>query len=189
MGGINNNIIKILIVFLTVALSGPEAFSGTAKDNKGIFNGPDYSFYFSVPENWVTDDQNSHNIGSDKVFYPAAGQTFAESPVILYGKSVSKTDIATIKLQTEITIRKYKNNGNFNYKIEKHSLLNISDEKTAHIYYFSEDQWGNYEAIAYIEESNTINYLIYNARTNEAFKRYLKNFHNITKTYKNIFTP
>ncbi len=189
MGWINNSILKILFIILAIAVSGFEARSDTAKDNKGTFSGPDYSFSFSLPESWIIDDQNGYKLESTKVFYPSAGKSFAESPVILYGKSVSKSDITTIKLQTEITIQKHKNNGNYNYKIEKYSLLNIADEKTADIYYFSEDQWGNYEAIAYIEESNTINYLVYNARTEEAFKQYLKDFHTITKTYRNIFTP
>ncbi|MCK5101063.1 MAG: hypothetical protein KAR45_23335, partial [Desulfobacteraceae bacterium] len=60
MGWANNNIIKILLVILTMAVSGSEALSNPAKDNKGVFSGSDYSFFFSIPEDWVIDDKSGH---------------------------------------------------------------------------------------------------------------------------------
>ncbi len=161
-------------------------FSQIVKTGTIIFNPQKYSFSLSIPKGWVSDDQKGIKLGWQKVFYPAIFN-FSTSPIIVYGKSVLKSDIATIKLQTEITIQEHINNGNYNYKIKAKDFIKIPGNKTCKIFIFSEDQWGNSEAIAYIEEKNTINYIVYNARTNKAFNQYFNKFKKIIKTYKNKY--
>jgi CRISPR/Cas system-associated exonuclease Cas4 (RecB family) len=185
MGYSLKNLLKMITAIILVLLLNAMACSDTIDKGKGVFQAGNYSFSCSVPKGWIIDDKNGINKGLNIVLYPVQN-SWTDSPVIIYGDSVSKSKIATVKLQAEITMQEYKNKGSYNYKIENRLFIDISEGKKAELFYFSEDQWGNREAIAYFEEAESINYLVYNARTKEMFEKYLKDFHKIIQTYSNM---
>ena len=51
------------------------------------------------------------------------------------------------------------------------------------IYYYTGDQWGNFEAAGYIEEKKTINFVVLSARNKVAFESSLDAFRSILRSY------
>ena len=86
------------------------------------------------------------------------------------------------------TITKFHTNGNPNYKAEQKPPLSLPDNREAIIYYFQGDQWGNFEAVGYIEENKTINFLVFNAHTKALFDKYVPSFYKLLSSYRNSFT-
>ena len=156
--------------------------------DKGMLFGGNHAFLVNEISGWVLDNKSGVRQGIYMLFYPA-GKTWKNSPVIVYGKSVSKTELPTIRSQVEKTIDDFHNDGSTGYTGEEKEIVKLQNGKEATIYYFSGDKWNNYEAVAYIEEAETINFLVYNARTKESFDKYLEDFNKIFRTYENAYTP
>jgi len=149
--------------------------------------GTDHAFYFTAPTGWILDNQSGVQQGLHMVFYPA-GQTWKDSPVIAYGMSAAKgPQLESIEDQVKRTVEDFLSNGSPNYTAEAKEVVNLPDGKTAKIYFFSGDQWGNYEAAGYIEEIETINFLVYNAKTKSDFDKNLSSFKSILTSYKNSY--
>ena len=106
------------------------------------------------------ESDHTHETGLHAVFYPV-GETWADSPVIMYAKAVGKSDSdATVKAFVEATIKDFKDAGSIKVKAEKKDSIKIDEDRAAEIWFYTGDQWGNYEAAAYIDEESTINFFI-----------------------------
>jgi hypothetical protein len=163
------------------------AFASITENGRGMLFGADHAFFVTAASGWVLDNQSGVRQGLHMVFYPV-GRTWSDSPVIIYGRAVPKSEVPTIKSHIERTVEEFHKNGSPNYTGERQPSIKLPNSKKVDLYHFSGDQWGNYEAAAYYDEKDTINYLIFNARTKESFNKYLKNFREISLTYKNIYT-
>lgn len=151
--------------------------------------GTDHAFNFTAPSGWVLDNQSGVQQGLHMVFYPA-GQTWENSSVMAYGMSLAKdSELRSIEDQVKRTVEDFRSNGNKQYTAEAKDDFQLPDGKTAKIYLFRGDQWGNYEAAGYIEEKETINFLIYNSRNKSDFEKNLPAFKSILASYKNSYEP
>lgn len=179
---------NVILAFLAFLLLVPSAHADIAEGGTGMLFGTDHAFYFTAPNGWVLDNQSGVSRGLHMVFYPI-GYTWANSPVVAYGRSVSKNSTAkSVKDQVERTIKEFHTHYESpNYRGEKQSILELPDGIRIQIYFFRGDKWGNYEAVGYIEEESTINLLVYNSRTKEDFYKYLHAFEKILFSYKNVY--
>lgn len=155
---------------------------------RGVLFGEKFSFSATAKSGWVLDNQSGIKQGLHMIFYPKE-ETWASSPVIIYGRSVPKTEVKTIKSQVEKTLIEFHSNGSPNYVSDAQPPLTLSNGNVAERYFFSGDQWGNYEAVVYFDEPDTINYLVFNARTKTDFNRHVEHFLTIASSYKNLYTP
>jgi hypothetical protein len=179
---------KIMSMLLAFFFCHSIAYAGITETGRGMLFGSNHTFFVSAVSGWVLDNQSGINQGLHMVFYPV-GMTWADSPVIVYGRAVPKLEVSTIEAQVKKTIEEFHKNGNPNYLGEKKSSIKAKKGKEAEVYYFSGDQWGNYEAVAYYDEKDTINFVIYNARSKELFEKYVKDFLEIANSYENIYNP
>lgn len=175
--------ILIALVFLA---SFSRIDASITEGGKGILFGSDHTFAFTAIEGWLLDNQSAVNQGLHMVFYPK-DQTWKNSPVIIYGRSVPLSHVENIKKQVETTVNNFISNGNPNYKAKEKDVISVSGIKQAKIYHFSGDQWGNHEAVAYIKEIDTINYIVFNSRSKEYFDEYLPSFYQIVASYNNLY--
>ncbi len=175
---------NIAVVTLLVAFS---AEAGITEGGRGMLFGEDHAFAVTAESGWVLDNQSAVNQGLHMVFYPK-GKTWSNSPVIIYGRSVSITHAPTIKAKVEQTVSDFRKNGSLDYSSEAKPQIVLSGGRKAEIYYYSVDQWGNYEAVAYIQETDTINFLVFHSRTNENFEKYIRDFQKIVSSYQNLYT-
>ena len=179
---------RIISTLLAIWLCQSVALASITEKGKGMLFGGDHAFFVTAASGWVLDNQSGVGQGLHMVFYPA-DKTWANSPVIIYGRAVPKYEVPTIKSQVERTVEDFHKKGSPDYMGERQPSIKLSNGKPIELYHFSGDQWGNYEAAAYYDEKDTINYLIFNARTKESFIKYLNDFLEIALTYKNIYTP
>lgn len=168
------------------------SFSGGAiadiNNNTGMLFGNNHAFYFTAPIGWVLDNQSGVGQDLHMVFYPQ-GETWAGSPVIAYGKSVSKgAGLQSVKDQVNRTVNDFHFQGSPNYRATMKDSVALPNGKQIAIYYFEGDQWGNYEAAGYIEEEETINFLVFNARSKKDFDKHIDAFKIILISYKNAYT-
>jgi len=95
--------------------------------------------------------------------------------------------IKTVDDQVRSTIKDFRDDGSVNYTGRKEKTISLPGGKTAEIYFFCGDRWGNFEAVGYILEKKTINFLVFNCRHKKAFDDYIDKFYEILKSYKNAF--
>lgn len=155
----------------------------------GMLFGSNHAFNFTAPNGWVLDNQSGVQQGLHMVFYPI-GQTWENSPVMAYGMSVTKdSELRSIEDQVKRTVDDFRSNGNKEYTAEAKEDFQIPDGKTAKVYFFRGDQWRNYEAAGYVEEMETINFLVYNAQNKTEFEKNLPAFNSILSSYRNSYEP
>ncbi len=173
----------ILIAFwLSQSVSSAQIFEmGT-----GILFGEDHTYKVTACAGWVLDNKSGAGQGLHMLFYPQ-GETYRNSPVIVYGRSVPKDQAPTIKSQVDNTIKDFHKNGSPDYKGEKQPSITLTNGVPAEVYHFSGDQWGNYEAAAYYDEEDTINYLVFNSRSKESFDKYINDFYEMASSYRNTY--
>lgn len=124
------------------------------KPNSGILFFKQSSFMLSAPKNWVMDNQAGMNQGLPAVFYPQ-GSSWTDGKAVMYAniwvKDNPKED--TLQKVIEADVKNFKNRSD-KLKVEDGESLPTSDkDKKATVKYFTGDSYGNYEAIAYIDEA------------------------------------
>jgi len=167
------------------------SFSANAsitEGGRGMLFGVDHAFAVTAKSGWVLDNQSGASQGLHMVFYPKGG-TWSDSPVIVYGRAIPTTETANVKSQVEKTLSDFRKNGSPNYSGEAQSPLTLANGQKADLYLFTGDQWGNYEAVAYFQETDTINFLVFNSRTKENFDKYIGDFRQIISSYQNLYRP
>ncbi len=178
--------LKSLILMIALLLPCPVLGSVT-EGGTGMLFGDNHAFSFTAPKGWVLDNQSGVRQGLHMVFYPL-GQSWSGSPVMAYGRSVSKDSrLRTIEGHVKVTVDQFHRSGSPNYRAEAKDRVSLNDGKTVHVYFFQGDRWGNYEAVGYVEEPETINFLVYNARNKEEFEKHLLAFRFMIATYRNMF--
>ena len=164
------------------------AMATSMDGDTGLLFGANHAFKFTATTGWVLDNKSGVQQGLHMVFYPI-DFAWNNSPVIAYGRSVTKTKtLRTIADQVKDTIDAFHREGSPKYRSQAGELLKLHNGRTAQIYYFSGDQWGNYEAVGYIEEEKTINFLVFNARKKADYDKYIFDFKSILSTYKNMYS-
>jgi hypothetical protein len=133
-----------------------------------ILYGKDHAFAMTAPAGWVLDNRSGVSQGLHQVFYPR-GQTYASSPVFAYSRARSKTgQIQTTEDHVADMVSVFKRDSP-NAKAELVGTIPLKDGRTAKLYYFTGDKWNNYEAVAYVEERKTINFVVLTTKSKTLF--------------------
>jgi hypothetical protein len=178
-----NMILVLLLIF------AHPAWAGISEGGSGMLFGDDHAFYFTAPEGWVIDNESGVSQGLHMVFYPL-GFTWSNSPVIAYGRVVTRDQtIKSIEDQVKSTVNDFHQNGSPNYVARKGPSFTLASGKKIQVYFYAGDKWGNYEAAGYIEEEETINFIVFNTRSKELFDKYFVDFQQLVKTYENVYKP
>ncbi len=119
------------------------------------------------------------------IFYPE-GYDWTNSPVIVYGRSVERRD-SGIEGHVKFTVEDFKANGSPEHRASQVEPVELRDGSVVPVYRFDGDQWGNVEAGAYFLEEGTLNYLVFHARAEDNYQRYLGDFKAMIRSYENAF--
>jgi hypothetical protein len=175
------------IMFLMLVTGILVSANGQNDNQTGMLFGENFVFYMTAPSGWVLDNQSGVNQGQHMVFYPQGG-SWKNSPVVAYGNSTPLTDtVKSVGDFVKQTVQGFRQGGSFSIKSRKQKTIPLAEGKKADIYYYTGDQWANYEAVGYILEKKTINFLVYTARNKPAFEANLEKFFEILRSYKNAF--
>ncbi len=104
----------------------------------------------------------------------------------MYAKGVSKKESGYTSEQDviEYTLNDFHNNGSPNYRVDTKKEHSIENHKKAVVVFYEGDQWGNYEAVGYLNEEKSINFLVMSAKTKKVFEESLPAFYEVLESYQ-----
>lgn len=175
---------KFMTVLFVLLLLLPWSSSAEiTEQGTGMLFGSDHAFFITAAKGWVLDNESGVKQGMYMIFYPV-GYTWANSPVMAYGrKSTKNAEIRGVKDMVESTVLMFHEKGSPGYKVAKETSVTLANGKSVPVYYYAGDKFGNFEAAAYFEEKNTINFLVYNSRNKADFDKYLPGFEQMVRSY------
>ena len=178
---------SIYMIFCTLILINQSGNATIQEEGRGLLFGDEHAFSVKAKSGWVLDNQSGVNQGLHMVFYPK-NSTWRESKVIIYGRTISVLTAPTIKEHVNRTIEDFISKGSLNFNAIERGNVPLKNNKEAKIYFYTGDKFGNYEAVAYIKELDSINFIVYSARDKETFEHYIDDFYNIIGSYRNLYT-
>ena len=172
-----------LRVTTTVLLLFTFCTASTASENGhgGIIYGHNHAFMVEAPRGWVLDTQCGVKQGLYAVFYPL-GLSWATSNAVMYVNTAPRQEWQTLSSFIENDISRFKQNHPY-IEVEIGSPVTTRDGKLAETRYFSNDQWGNSEAVAYVEEDKIFALIVLTACSQKSFNTARHAFNELVKSY------
>jgi len=172
-------------ILLMVVCFGLLAFEVPAAAFKGgIVHGEQHAFLIEAPPGWVLDNQSGVSQGLNAVFYPK-GSSWSEASAVMYASMAGKKKegLNTVQEVIDHDLAKFKR-GNPKITMTKGRPIKTADGKTAQVCLFRGDQWGNQEAVAYINEKNVVAILVLSSRSQSDFQKSLPAFEKLVASYR-----
>jgi hypothetical protein len=173
----------LLVISINTVLAGPilEGYSE--------IHGKDYAFEIKAPRSWVLDDDAAKAQGINLVLYPT-GNNWQESRAVIYVRvRTLGSTIQNIPDQVNDTLRNLKESGSPSVNAKYVRTLTTQDASKAEIYYYTGDQYGNFDAAAYIQAKGSIHFITLSARDEDAFKQAISAFDSVVASYEDLTKP
>jgi hypothetical protein len=175
--------LMLLTSFVCVIKAQTKTDSKAEKENSGIIYSGKTSFILSAPKNWVMDGTSGRNQGVAAVFYQQ-GSTWQNSITAMYVNVYEKNSkLDTVEKIIENDIKDFRDNSD-KLKVEDLEPLSTSkkNQKTI-IKYFTGDQYGNHEVIAYIDEEKAVTMIVLTAKNKKDFDSSFPSFKELVSSY------
>ncbi len=172
-----------LILAVMVAAAPAGSAGAASMEGMGILHGEDHAFALIAPEGWVVDNRSGVSQGLHAVFYPK-DQTWTQSPVIAYARArTKKGTVRSVADQVRQTVDRFSERSDTPVKAFLEKIIPLENGRTAEVYHFTGDRYGSFEAVAYIDEAKTINFVVLSARDKPTFENALPIFEDLVKSY------
>jgi len=184
-----NPALALLRAPLLFAFSVTTVFGEQILEGFSVVRGKDFAFEIKAPRKWVLDNGVAKEQGLNLVFYPT-GTDWGTSKAVIYVRVRSnEPTLRNVEDQVKDTLRNLRNNGSPNATAKYVRTLTTQDASKAKIYYFAGDQFGNFEATAYIQAKGSIHFMTLSARDQESFQHALPAFDSIVTSYEDLTKP
>jgi hypothetical protein len=178
------DVIKLTFASFILLSIDQNVLANRLEGSSGEAFGDRHSYHLTAPKGWIIDDESTREQGVPLVFYPV-GSSWKNSQAVIYTRPRTiGGNIRTIDDVVKSLVADFHQNGSPNYRGEFKQNLSLQNRRTARIYWFDGDRDGNYEAVAYIKERETINFIVLNARTKQDFLQSQPAFNTIVKSYR-----
>jgi hypothetical protein len=170
-------------------ISVSNALAGQVLEGYSEVQGKGYAFEIKAPRSWVLDNDAAKAQGLNVVLYPT-GNNWQESRAVIYVRvrSIGPT-IQNTPDQVSDTLRNLRESGSPNVKAKYVRTLTTQDASKAEIYYYTGDQFGNFEAAAYIQAKGSIQFITLSTRDEDAFKQAISAFDSVVASYEDLTKP
>lgn len=175
----------LALIFVLAVLP---AHGEVTEEGRGVLFGKDHAFAAKAPKGWVLDNESGAAQGIYMTFYPKE-YAWGNSPAVVYGNIAGPSYAATPAALSEKTVKDFREHGSPHYAATPKPPIRLAQGKSAPLYFYAGDQWGNYEAAVYFQERDTINFLVFTARNKAAFDRYIGDFRQMATSYENLYSP
>lgn len=178
--------VAIILMLLCSFAEAQERSGGGG--GSGIIYGKNYAFTLTAPKGWVLDDTSGRSQGLQAVFYPE-GSSWDKGAAVMYANVYLKRDSKEESLEKVIAgdVADYKKRSAKLKVTDAEPLPTRRDErvkdKKAAVKYFTGDENGNDEAVAYIAEGQVVVMLALTARTKKDFESSLPAFKELVGSY------
>jgi hypothetical protein len=173
---------KVRVLGLVAVVLCALVVRGQTREGAGILVGSDYAFSIIAPPGWVLDGAAGKKQGLCAVVYED-GRSWKDASIVMYANTASK------KVEGQETLQELMafDVADFKKHSSRLSVMPVDDIKTgtgvAVVRLFEGDQFGNFEAIAYIDEKFTIVMLVLSARSKEEFESAYPAFQQLVRSY------
>ncbi|HEX6160622.1 MAG TPA: hypothetical protein VF111_10680 [Thermoanaerobaculia bacterium] len=169
-------VLLFLLLFLGCTLAA-QTPGGT-----GIVYGEHHAFSITAPEGWVLDNTSGREQDLHAVFYEE-GSSWAKAETVMYANTAVKVPGA----RTLDELLAY-DEAQFRKRSAKLRVTVAKDIRTksgtSTVRRFEGDVYGNYEAVAYIDEKKTVVMLVLSARTEAGFLAAYPDFEKLVAGYE-----
>lgn len=173
-------LITLTLLLCTAAAAQEQKPPTAAEPQGGIIYGNGHSFVLKAPDGWVIDNKSGAPHGLHAVFYPE-GSSWLGAPAMMYANTAAK-DERTLEAFIEgdlVAFRKHTPG----VKMEDAEAPAISRGGKVVAKYFSHEESGFFEMVAYIEESKVFVMLVLRAKTRKDFDASLPVFKQLVGSY------
>src|ERR1044072_256477 len=171
-----------LLVLCCVAAHAQEAKGDAPDKQTGLVYGKDHVFAVTAPEGWVLDNKSGVEQGIHAVFYPV-GSNWRDSKAVMYVNTAAKSDTLEKFIEGDVAGFRKDSPG---LKVTDDEPLTVAGKERVIVKRFSDDQYGNHEAVAYVEESKVVVIIVFTARTKKDFEAALPAFRKLVSSYRFI---
>jgi hypothetical protein len=161
-------IVAALCFFTTPAAVRSEQPSLPSEGSSGLVYGTDHAFWVSAPKGWVLDNRSGAPQGLHAVFY-RVGSSWSDATTVMYVNTGGLAKGETLESFISGDLARFRERSP-NVKMTKESSVSTSDKRTADVRRFSGDEWGNEEAVAYIQEGAVVVMIVLTARNRPDFE-------------------
>lgn len=175
-------IFLLLLALLTASVCAQTQPDDSKNIGSGIIYGRYHSYMLTAPKGWVMDNQSGVSQELYAVFYPK-GSSWAKGSVVMYTNVLAKTNEEQ-SLQGVISedIQRFKQTSP-DLKVGEGGTLPLKHEKSAVVKTFSNDAYGSYESVAYINESKVVVIVVLTARSKKDHDASLPAFRELVASY------
>lgn len=175
---------RFRIFLITAVLSATMSLVASAGQfASGIVYGKGGAFFLEAPQGWVLDNESGAKQNLHAVFYPK-GSTWRDSKVVMYAFSVLKSDprypsVEKAMVYDKMQVQQHKPEA----KIQSGDALKTKQGKAVSTLQFSGNQFGRFEATAYVDNENSIDRLVLSADSEMALKNSMEAFKYLVESY------
>src|SRR5438132_6197411 len=186
---IRRSALSYFLPLLLLPTNVPTSRAEQVVEGYAVLRGKDYAFQLKAPRNWVLDNESGHDQGLNVVFYPK-NSSWASSSAICYARIRTLDDtVKSIDDQVKDTLKVFRENGSIGVQAKYVKTLTTRDASKAKIYYFSEDKYGNYEATAYYQSKDSIQFVTLSCPSRQSFEYSLAAFDALVTSYEDLTKP
>jgi len=157
------------------------AIASVAGAQTGMVYGDSHAFFVTAPAGWVLDNRSGLRDGVHAAFYPQ-GSSWTDSPAVMYANGSTRSSGQTLDSFIADDIQTFRGRSP-QIQVKEGPSIKTKDGRVAVVRYFSGDQSGNYEAVAYIAEKKAMIVLALSARSQDAYQRSLQSFEELVRNY------
>jgi len=139
------------------------------EEGGGIVYGDNLGIMVSAPKGWLFDSQSAVKQGLNCVMYPL-GKTWNSAGEVMYANLSKLKDGQSLEAFIEVDTASFREKS-AGLKVEKEKNIKLKSGQEAQVRLFSGDQYGNYEAIAYVEAFGSVGMFVLSCRSKDGFKR------------------
>lgn len=170
-------LIGVLGLMALTSVSSTAAVSG----GKGLCNGDNYAFWFTVPDGWVVDNKTGYRIHVCAVAYPE-GNSWDSSPAVMYVHSTPKRD-TTLQSVLEEDVNHFKSQSP-DLQVLTQPSIEMLDHSQVQVRRFIGKGLQKYEQVAYIDANETVSIFALSSKTKQAFESALGAFEQLVKSHQ-----
>jgi|ERR1700722_8720635 len=168
---------RLALLIFSLAL----ATASAAEDQTGVLYGDSHACFVTAPSGWVLDNRSGLRNRVHAAFYPE-GSSWRDSPAVMYANGVGRSSGETLDSFIADDIQTFRDRSP-QIQVKEGPPIKTQDGRIALVRYFSGDQSGNHEAVAYIAEKRAIIVLALTARTQDSYQRSLQSFAELVRNY------
>jgi hypothetical protein len=175
--------------FILLVLRVTNLAAGQILEGFSAVHGKGYAFEIKAPRSWVLDNEVAKSQGINLVLYPTGSNWDTSKAVIYVRVRTIGPNIRNISDQVADTVRNLRQSGSPNVTAKHVRTLTTQDASKAEIYYYAGDQFGNFDAAAYIRAPGSIHFITLSARDQDAFKQAMPAFDAVVASYEDLTKP